>query len=441
MIHNSCLPTGRLNSNPLQPVSSQMFVKLRKFLKTLGPGIITGASDDDPSGIATYSIAGSKLGFSSLWAPFLTFPLMVAIQEMCARIGLVTGKGLAGAIAKVFPKPLLWLIAMLMIVANMINIGADLSGMAAATRLIINIPHPLLAFSFSLLLIVLIIYFPYHLLARYLKWLTISLFAYIFVAFNSQVDWFEVFRSTIAPNFQLNNENITIFVALLGTTISPYLFFWQTSEEVEERKEDGKVERKRKIQIVTKHELRQMREDVSLGMLFSNVVMYFIILTTAATLHKQGITSITQASEVAGALKPIAGDYSYLVFTLGIIGTGLLAIPVLAGSAAYAASEAFGWKEGLDKPFAKAKAFYGLIILATLGGAILNAIDIRPVDFLFYTAVIYGLISPILILIILVLSNNKNIMGDKVNGLVSNTLGITTFLIMTIAVGALFLTR
>jgi len=411
--------------------------KFKKFFSKIGPGIITGASDDDPSGIATYSIAGASQGYGLLWTALLTFPLMATIQEMCARIGVVTEKGLAGNLKSYFKsKILLYFLAALIIIANTINIGADLAGMAAATRLLIPV-HPLLIAIFTTFLIIaLMVYFPYKFIASNLKWLTFALFAYIASALIVKQDWTQIIFRSFVPEFTTNKNYISIFVAILGTTISPYLFFWQTSEEVEERKELEHEKHKRII--VTKHELKQVREDVNLGMLFSNIVMFAIIATTASTLFKFGINEIETADQAAKALEPLAGRAASLLFTFGIVGTGLLAIPVLAGSAAYAVSEIFGWKEGLSKSFRQARSFYVIIIVSTFIGFLMNFVHINPFKALFYTAVIYGLISPVLIFFILLLANNSEVMGKYKNNLVTNILGVLTLAVMTSA-AALFI--
>lgn len=413
--------------------------KLKKLFKKLGPGIITGASDDDPSGIATYSIAGASQGYSLLWTAFLTFPLMVAIQEMCARIGVVTEKGLAGNIKTTYKNKLfLYTLGALIIIANTINIGADLAGMVSATQLIVPANSVLIAITFTAVITYLLVKFPYKLIASNLKWLTFSLFAYIASALVTKQDWSQILLRTFIPEFSFTKETITLVVALLGTTISPYLFFWQTSEEVEEIKEE-KREKQRHL-IVTKHELKNIKEDVGLGMLFSNLVMFAIIATSASTLYKFGITEITTAAQAAQALEPIAGKASTLLFTLGIIGTGLLAIPVLAGSAAYAISEIFGWREGLNKSFRQAKQFYVVIIIATFIGFFMTLAGVNPFKALFYTSVIYGLISPILILLILLIANNEKLMGANKNKTLANILGGLTFLIMTSAAIAFLFT-
>lgn len=416
-----------------------MTFKLKKLLSKFGPGIVTGASDDDPSGIATYSIAGAAAGYSLLWTAFLTFPLMSAIQEMCARIGVVTEKGLAGNLKSKYKSTLLLLpLAIGIVIAQTINIGADLAGMAEATKLLLPVNQLIIASVYTILVIVLMVYFPYKFIAQKLKWLTFALFAYIAAALVTKQDWVQIWQHSFLPDFNFSKETITLIVAILGTTISPYLFFWQTSEEVEERKE---LERKKhKKIIVTKHELKMVAEDVNVGMFFSNLVMFAIIATTASTLFSAGIREIESAAQAAQALEPIAGSAASLLFTLGIVGTGLLAIPVLAGSAAYAVSEIFGWKEGLDKSFRQAKAFYIVITGSTLVGFAMNLLSINPFKALFYTAVIYGLLAPILIAIVMILANDKNMMGNKTNGRATNILGGITFVVMSAAAIGFFIT-
>ena len=412
--------------------------RLKRLFKRFGPGIITGASDDDPSGIATYSQAGASLGYSMLWTALLTFPLMATIQEMCARIGLVTHKGLAGNIkAHYKSKILLYFLAILIIVSTSINIGADLAGMAAAIKLLLPIPPVLAAIVITAFVIFAMVYFPYKFIAAKLKWLTFALFAYIAAALIIKQDWTQIAYHTFVPSFTLNKDALMIIVAILGTTISPYLFFWQTSEEVEEIQE--REHEKHSQIIVTKHELKAVKDDVNLGMLFSNVVMFAIIATTASTLFRSGVHEIITADQAAKTLEPIAGRASSLLFTLGIVGTGLLAIPVLAGAAAYPIAEIFGWREGLNKSFRKANHFYAVIIFSTVIGFLMTLVNINPFKALLYTAVIYGLISPILILFILLISNSKKIMGAYTNTRFTNMLGIITLILMTAAAGAFLL--
>lgn len=411
---------------------------IKKFLRSLGPGLITGASDDDPAGIVIYSQTGAASNTNLLWTAPFTFPFMVSIQEMCARIGLVTGKGLIGTMRGRFPSAFLILISLLVVIANTINIGADIAGMAASIRLFVPIPTFVIALLFSLILIVFMVYFPYRVLANIFKWLTLSLFAYVATSFLVVRDWGQIIFDTIIPSFPLDRQHLLLIVAIFGTTISPYLFFWQASEEAEEKR-DGMLPRK----IVTKNELKIMRGDVSLGMFFSNLVMYFIIVTSAKTLPSLGITNIQTPQEAAAAIAPLAGNFSSLLFTLGIVGAGMLAVPVLAGSAAYAISEAFGWREGLSLPWSRARPFYSIIIFSTLIGFLLAAIGpqigIPPFRALFLTGVIYGVLSPLLILVILFIANSQSVLGNKVNGFVSNVLGVSTFVLMTLALVALFL--
>lgn len=405
--------------------------KLIKFLRKLGPGVITGASDDDPAGVAIYAQTGAVAGTTLLWTAPFTLPFMVAIQEMCARIGLVTGHGLIGTMRRYYPHLLLILIAAFVVIANTINIGADIAGMSASLNLFLPIHPILIALFLSSIIVLLMIYFPYKTLANIFKWLTLALFAYILTAFIVVDNWREVFLNTIFPTISLNKETFLLIVAIFGTTISPYLFFWQASEEAEEKQQSKLVRR-----IVTKNELKVMREDVALGMFFSNIVMYFIIVTSAKTLPILGITSIQSIDQAAQGIAPLAGKFASLVFTFGIVGTGMLAIPVLAGSAAYAASEAFGWREGLSLSFSKARAFYGVIILATFVGFLMNVLGIPPFRALFFTGIIYGFLSPLVILAILHIANNKDILGSRVNGFISNVLGGATFFIMILAIFA-----
>ena len=398
------------------PHKKTFWTRFKSLGKFLGPGIITGASDDDPSGIVTYSIAGAEAGYKTLWTALVTFPLMAGIQEMCARIGLVTGHGLAGAFRKFFPQKLLYLLFALMFIANTVNIGADLLGMAAALNLLLPIPIYVSAPLIAVLIVFLIIKFPYHRIAKWLKWLTLSLFAYIAASLIVSQDWVEILKSAFFPRVEWSPGFLMLLVAIFGTTISPYLFFWQANEEAEER--GAKAGHK----IVTKHELRGMRGDVTLGMFFSNLVTFFIIALTGSLFFRNGV-HIETIRDAAEALRPLAGNASYLLFTLGVLGTGMLAIPVLAGSAAYIFAEVFGTREGLNRPFRKAKPFYGVIIVSVLLGLVMSFIGINPIKALFYTAVLYGLLSPPLIIIIMIIANSRRIMGRFKNGWVSNILG------------------
>lgn len=416
------------------------FGSVKNYLRKLGPGVITGASDDDPSGIATYSMAGAQTGYSLLWSALLTLPLMAAIQEMAARIGLVTGKGLAGNMRTHYPKVAFYLVVALVFLSNTLNVGADLAGMAQATTLILPGPSIIYVFLYSALTVFLLTYLSYNLMAKVLRWLAFALFAYVAAAFLAGTDWAAALKSTILPQISYDKTYIALFVAILGTTISPYLFFWQASEEVEELEEKERESGLTRAQIVTPTKLKEMRTDVITGMSFSNLVMYFIIATTAATLHRNGIFEITSAADAAQALEPLAGNAASLLFTLGVVGTGLLAIPVLAGAAAYAMAEAFGWREGLNKQFHRAKAFYLVIALSVGLGTLMNAAGVDPFQALFFTALIYGLISPILIYLMIHLANNKRLMHEHTNGLKSNLLSGLTLVIMTVAALLFFVT-
>lgn len=413
--------------------------QIKKIFKMLGPGFITGASDDDPSGIATYSQTGAIFGFAQVWTAIFSFPLMAAIQEMCGRIGLVTGKGLAGVIKNYYPKQVLYFTVFLLLIANTINIGADLGAMAASAQLVFGLPFIFWLIGMVIVTLVLEIFVSYKTYSKYLKYLAFVLLSYIVTAFIVKVDWGNVFISTLVPHIEFNKAYILNIVAILGTTISPYLFFWQADEEVEEEISHGKLRRMGAGQPrITSGDISRLRVDTVIGMFFSNLVMWFIIIATGATLFSNKIYQIKNASDAALALKPLAGDYAFLLFALGIIGTGLLALPILAGSASYAVSEAFGWKEGLSRKFKTAHGFYGVITVATLLGLLINFIGIDPIIMLYYTAVINGIIAPPLLVMILLIANNKKIMGERVNSKPLNILGITTILVMSAASILLF---
>lgn len=427
--------------------------KIRKFFKALGPGLITGASDDDPSGIATYSQAGAKFGLGTLWTALITFPLMAAIQEMCARIGLITTVGLTTTLKKHYSKPLLYLMMVFSVPAIILNIGADIAGMGAVANLIFPAVRPMVfSVGFTILLLVIIIYLPYHKIVSVLKYLCLSLLLYIAVPFFTHPDWIKVTQATFIPHIKFNKEFIEIIVAILGTTISPYLFFWQVSMEAEDVKSSRQlilarrkilrnVENKRQTKIKEGNFIdlliRKMQLDVNLGMLLSNLVMFFIILATGTALFSHGITQIDTVEQAAKALEPVAGKASYLLFALGVIGTGLLAIPVLSGALSYIVSETFGWEGNLDKKFFEAKPFYIVIIVSLGVGLLINAIGLSPIKALLYTAILYGLTSPILIAIVLHIANNKKIMKEHTNGKLSNWLGFITLIVMTAAAAAL----
>jgi NRAMP (natural resistance-associated macrophage protein)-like metal ion transporter len=406
--------------------------KIKRFWKVLGPGLITGASDDDPSGIATYSQAGAAYGLSTLWTAIIAFPLMAAIQQMCAKIGLVTSQGLTGALKTNYPKPILYLMLLFSFPAIVMNIGADIAGMGAVGNLLFPMIDAMyFSIFFTILLLGLIIYLPYHKIAATLKFLCVVLLVYLIVPFLYKQDWLDIAKNTFIPNIQFNKEFVAVLVGILGTTISPYLFFWQASMEVEE------MAHKKRHLIVNKRIITDMKQDVDFGMSFSGVVMFFIILTTGTVLYKGGIHQIDTVEQAAAALKPLAGNFAYLLFAIGVIGTGLLAIPVLSGSLSYIISETFGWEKGLDKKFHEAKAFYLVMVISLILGLSLNYIGISPIKALIYTAILYGLTAPVLIAIILHISNNKKVMGNFTNSRFSNVLGFSALILMTVAALAL----
>ena len=403
-----------------------------KFWKLLGPGLVTGASDDDPSGIATYSQAGAAFGLATLWTSIIAFPLMASIQQMCARIGLVTSQGLTGALKTNYPKPILYLMVLFSFPSIVMNIGADIAGMGAVGNMLFPaIDATFFSVFFTMLLLVLIIYLPYQKIASILKYLCVVLIVYLIVPFLYHQDFKEIIKATFIPTIEFNKSFVAIIVGILGTTISPYLFFWQASMEVEEMKQH------KKHLIVNKKIINDVKEDIDFGMLFSGLVMFFIILTTGTVLFKGGIHQIDTVEQAAMALKPLAGDAAYLLFAIGIIGTGLIAIPVLSGSLSYIITETFGWEQGLDKKFHEAKAFYLIIAVSLLLGLSLNYIGISPVKALIYSAILYGLTAPVLIAIILHISNNKKVMGKFTNNKMTNFLGFTALIIMTLSAGVL----
>lgn len=407
-----------------------MKFSIKKLWKKLGPGLVTGSSDDDPSGIATYSQAGAGFGLATLWTAFITYPLMYCIQEMCGRIGIVTGCGLIGVIKKHYRKPFLYLILLICFPAIVFNIAADLAGMGAVANLLLpSIPIFVFSFLFVVVLLSGLLFFSYRNIANALKLLCISLFAYVIVPFLVKQDWSDVLLATFIPSIKWNKEFISILVAILGTTISPYLFFWQANMSVEERNH--------KSDQSDINEIRDMKTDVNIGMFFSNIVMFFIILTAGTVLFPAGITQIETVKEAALALKPLTGEFAHLLFALGIIGTGFLAIPILVGCLGYLFAEAFDWKRGLDKKLSEAKGFYAVMV-ASMGIAfLLNTIGLNPIKSLIYSAILYGFITPFLIALILYIANSKLIMGEFANGKLSNILGVATLLLTTGAVVAL----
>ncbi|MDO8487033.1 MAG: Nramp family divalent metal transporter [Candidatus Curtissbacteria bacterium] len=417
-----------------------MLKKLKKILSRLGPGFITGAADDDPSGIATYSQAGAQFGYTQLWTALFSFPFMTVIQEMCGRIGMVTGKGLSGVIRIHYSKKILYFSILLLLIANTINIGADLGAMASSAELLIPLPFVVLLLIITALSLILEVFVSYKVYSKILKYLTFSLFSYIIVAFVVKQDWSRILTATFIPAISFNRDYFLNIVAILGTTISPYLFFWQSDEEVEEEVEFHKIRAMgRGVPKITAIDIKKMRIDTLVGMFFSQLVMFFIIVTTASTLAAKGINNINTATDAAEALRPIAGNFTFFLFGVGVIGTGLLAVPVLAGSASYAISEAFGWKEGLYRKFKQAHGFYGIITIATVLGLLVNFTGIPPFKILYYTAVLNGIVAPPLMVLILLISNNSKIMGKYKSNTFSNIAGWAITLVMTFAAFALLL--
>jgi len=433
--------TVDITKNIVRRIKGQKEIKdAKEYWKSLGPGLTTGAADDDPSGVATYSQAGAGFGFNLLWTAVFTFPFMSVVQEMCARIGLVTGRGLAANIRIHYPKWVLYTCTFLLFGANSLNIGADLGAMAKAVQLI----YPKISFDFLILAIAIFslalqIFTTYDRYARYLKYLALVLLAYVFSALIANLDFNQILMKAFIPTLTFSKDEIFIITAILGTTISPYLFFWQTSQEVEEQIMGGMTTLKLRQAETTNKEIKDMRVDVWSGMFLSNLVMFFIIAACGGVLYAHGITNITSAEQAAEALRPLAGDAAYLLFALGILGTGLLTIPVLAGSASYALSECFGWKYGLYRKLKEANAFYGVIIIATLVGLGINFLNIDTFKVLLYTAVGNALISPIILFLIVRLSSSKKVMGNRTNHPVTNFLGWLITGIMFVAGSATLL--
>ncbi len=403
------------------------------YVKKLGPGIITGAADDDPSGIATYSQAGAQFGTGLLWMSAWVYPLVATVQEMCARIALVTGRGLASNIKRTYSKKFLYVCTILLFFANTLNIGADLGAMAKAVELI----APKTSFVLSVIFIGLAglfleILVPYRKYSKYLKWLVLAVFSYILTGLIINMDWSQLLHDGLIPHITFSKSQILLITGILGTTISPYLFFWQTSQEIEEDILNGK----KTIQSrkgATKTEVKEMRTDIWAGMFLSNLVMFFIIAVCANTLFVNGITNINTAADAAIALRPLAGHWAFLLFAIGIIGTGLLAIPVLAGSTAYAISESFGWKEGLYRKYKTAHAFYGVIIISIIVGILINFIGIDPIKALLYSAIANGVVAPVILVFIVKISSSKKIMGEYRNKPITRILGWTATIFMSIA--------
>ncbi len=400
----------------------------QSFFRSLGPGLITGASDDDPSGIATYSQAGAQFGNKFLWTAIATYPLIVSVQEMCARIGLVTDHGLTGVIKNNYPKYILYFIILLSFPSITLNIGADIAGMGSVTNMLFPvIPTYVFSIIYTFFLMIGLILWKYKRIALVLKWLCISLFSYILIPFLTETNWLEALKNTIFSTIEFSKQYFLVLVGILGTTISPYLFFWQTSMEVEEVNE--------KHLVVDKKNISMMETGIATGLFLTNVVFYFIILATGTVLFSKGIHSINTVEEAARALQPLAGDKAYILFSIGVLGTGALAIPVLAGSLSYMIAETFLWKEGLDNTFRQAKGFYITLVISLFVGLMIQLAGISPVKMLIYTAVLYGIVAPFIIALILHICNNKKIMGEFTNTRWSNFLGMATLLVMTFCAG------
>ena len=387
---------------------------IREFFSTLGPGLITGASDDDPSGIATYSQVGAQFGFGLLWTMLLSYPLMAAIQEICARIGRVTGCGLAANLRKNYPRPLLYFVLIAMAGANVFNLGADIGAMGASLALIVPANVMLLTVTFGVISLLAVLFIPYTTYAKYLKWLTFSLFAYVGVIFFVHVPWPTVLRATVIPHLALKKEFLMALIAVLGTTISPYLFFWQASQEVEELKANRGEKALKRAPTQADAQIQRIRTDTYVGMAFSNVVAFFIILSAASTLHAHGITKVATCAQAAAALSPIAGRFASALFVCGIVGTGLLAVPVLASSAAYGIGEGCQWRVSLEKRPMQAVGFYSVIGVAVGTGLLLNFLHIDPVKALFWAAILNGLVAAPLMAVIMMMASNRRAMGQFV---------------------------
>src|SRR3984885_3962490 len=419
-------------SPPLPPKQN----RVELFFADLGPGLITGCADDDPSGISTYSMTGAVFGYGLLWTALISFPLMVSVQMMCGRLGMVTGRGLAGVVRRRYSKWVLWAACALLIVANVVNIAADLGGMADATQMITGVNALVWTPLYTALIVSFLFWSSYRHIARIFKWITLVLLAYVITAFFAGVDWRHALLATLLPPPVWSRDYLEVLVGILGTTISPYLFFWQASQEVEEERAMGRSLAQRRG--ATDAELRALRVDVTTGMFASNFIMWFIILTTAATLHAHGVVKIDTAKQAAEALRPLAGNAAYLLFTLGLIGTGMLGVPVLAGSCAYAISEAAAWRGSLEKKPSSARKFYTVLGVAMVLGLVINFAGLDAVKMLFWSAVTNGVLAPPLIFLILLLTSDRNVMGSRVSSRIERTLGWITFVVMSVAAVAMF---
>ena len=409
---------------------------VRRALLALGPGLVTGASDDDPSGIATYAQAGALLGFSTLWTALFTLPMMCVVQFMSAKIGMVSGDGFARVLREHYPRWLLYTVVFSLAVANTINAGVDLGAIAAAIHLLVPVSSVRLVIGVTIAILGVQVFGSYDLLARIFKWLTLALFAYIVAAFLAKPHWSDVLVATVRPTVRVDRQSLSILVAILGTTITPYLFFWQANQEVEEEIAIGRRSRRARIG-ASPSELAAAKLDVFAGMLLSNMVMFFVILATATSVQHSGITRIQSATDAAQALKPVAGAGASALWAVAIAAAGILTVPILTGAAAFAFSEAFAWTRGLEKRLGEATPFYSVIIVTTLVGMAINFAGINPIDALVWTAVINGFLAPPLLIVLLLVANNKQVLGDRVNGLFANIVGSLTTLIMCAAALAL----
>lgn len=408
-------------------------VKLYYFMRALGPGLITGASDDDPSGIGTYSSVGAKFGFGILWMAIWLLPMMLAIQEVCARIGIVTNRGLAGVLQKHYKKRIVGSIVTILIIANVVNIGADLGAMAASLQMLTHINFYAAAIFFALIIIAFEIFIGYHIYVKFLKWLAVSVLTYVIAGFIIHPEWKEIFSSAFVPQITFSKEYIFAMIAVFGTSITPYLFFWQTSEEVEENKLHQKIFHK-KNDVALHSRIGRMRTDVGTGMFLANIVFFFIIITTAQVLFKNGIHNIESAEQAALALRPLTGKHAFWLFATGIIGTGMLAVPILAGSGAYALAEIMKWREGLEEKFSRAKGFYLVITFSILVGLALNFFHINPIKALYYSAFLNGIIALPLLIVIMIIGDDKKIMGKETNPMWVRIFGWLSVLFMICAI-------
>jgi len=417
--------------------------KLKQFWRGLGPGLVVGAADDDVSGITIYALAGAKFGLAMLWTALATLPFMIVIQRMCGRIGLISGRGLAANMRKYYPGWLLFIVTISILVASIVNIGADISGMAAAIQLIAPVPPLLISAFFSFIIIFLLIFLSYRQIAHYLKWVALVMLSYVVAAFLVNEPWRQIVFRTFVPQWSNSKEYLAMLIAVAGTTISPYLFFWQAAEEIEEKtitKEGGDammpsvMPGKKVSKYIIRNEITAMYKDIAWGMVFSNILTFFIIILASATLNAHGYTNVSTIQEIASILRPLAGPYANLLFLVGIVASGILAIPVLAGSAAYALAEAFHWRQGFENKFGRAKQFYVIIIISTLLGLLIPILHLDTINILFYTGVIFGAISPILIAVVIHMANNPKVMGIYTSRWWTNAIAYGLLIIMTASV-------